>query len=282
METTPWYGVDTTVSAPTPVFEGDFAITNGQISVPITGMDKSWGYHMVITPAAGTNNNRYEAESATANHANLFSNASASNGKYIGQIDFSDSYVQYNVNAATAGTYKMDIHYANGTSANSTHNLSINGGASGAATYPVTGGWLSSGNSGTLTISVNLNAGSNTIRFTKGTTGYAELDYIQLAKPSAFILRSEAEKATVNHSVINRSGYASSDTYVGNIDFSDSYVEFSVNVPSTKTYSMEIGYANGTAANSTHSLSINGGASTTVTYPKTGNWSKDVPNLGGR
>ena len=283
VETTPWYGVDTAVSTPTPVFEGDFAIANGQISVPITGMNKSSGYNMVITPAAGTNNNRYEAENTTINHSTNYSNISASNGKYIGSMDFSDSYVQYTVNAATAGTYKMDIRYANGTAASSTHNLSINGGAAGAVTYPVTGGWLSSGNSGTVTVSVNLNAGSNTIRLSKGATGYAELDYVQLAKPAPFNLRVEAEKATVNHSVISTGDYASNNWFVGNIDYSDSYVEYNVNVPSTGTYSMEIGYANGTSANSTHSLSVNGGASTTVTYPTTGGWTKVYfPNNGTR
>jgi C1A family cysteine protease len=120
----------------------------------------------------------YEAENATVNHANIVSGTGASSGRYVAQIDFSDSYVDFNVNASTAGTYDMDIRYANGTGATSTHNMSVNGGPSQEVSYPVTNGW---GQFGTLRVNVSLNAGSNTIRLAKGSTGYAELDYIQLA-----------------------------------------------------------------------------------------------------
>jgi hypothetical protein len=120
----------------------------------------------------------YEAENATVNHANIVSGTGASSGRYVAQIDFSDSYVDFNVNASTAGTYDMDIRYANGTGATSTHNMSVNGGPSQEVSYPVTNGW---GQFGTLRVNVSLNTGSNTIRLAKGSTGYAELDYIQLA-----------------------------------------------------------------------------------------------------
>jgi hypothetical protein len=49
--------------------------------------------------------------------------------------------------------------------------------------YPPTAGW---GQFGTVSASVNLHAGYNTIRLAKGApffagaTGYAELDYLQL------------------------------------------------------------------------------------------------------
>ncbi|HEX3048712.1 MAG TPA: CBM35 domain-containing protein, partial [Bacillota bacterium] len=103
-----------------------------------------------------------------------------SNGQYVGQIDYSDSYVQFTVNVATTKSYTMTIRYANGTGANSTHNLSINGGTASTVTYSATGNWFHSNSGASLTRSVNLNAGNNTIRFTKGATGYAELDYIDI------------------------------------------------------------------------------------------------------
>jgi hypothetical protein len=71
----------------------------------------------------------------------------------------------------------MTIRYANGTGTNATHNLSVNGGSSQTVTYPATSGW---GQFGDKVVTVNLNAGANTIRLTKGATGYAELDYIKL------------------------------------------------------------------------------------------------------
>jgi hypothetical protein len=279
-EMTPWYGVDTAVSAPTTIFEGDFAITGGQISLPIANMDKSYGYHLIITPT-GANNTRYEAEKATVNQATVYSNSNASNGSYVGGINNSGSYVQFNVNVAAAGTYNMEIRYANGGTAGSTNLLSVNGGSSSTITYPVTGGWLSTGSNGTVKASVNLNAGSNTIQLAKG-TNYAEIDYIQLTPVQPFGLRLEAEKATVNHAVVDTSSYTSGQYFVGGIDYADSYVQFTAVVPTAGTYNMDIGYANGTSGHSTQLLSINGGAASTLTYGSTGNWSKHMPNYGAR
>lgn len=59
----------------------------------------------------------------------------------------------------------------------------------------------------------------------------------------------EAENAAVNRANIVNGTNASGGKYVG-----DSYVDFYVKVPTTKTYSMTIRYANGTGGNSTHNL----------------------------
>ncbi|WP_019910903.1 putative Ig domain-containing protein [Paenibacillus sp. HW567] len=119
----------------------------------------------------------YEAESATVNNANVNEAAGASAGKYIGQIDYPDSYVQFAVQAAAAGSYKLEIRYANGTGALSTQSLNVNNGSAQTISYPATAGW---GQFGTVSTTVNLNNGANTIRLSKGSTGYAELDYIRL------------------------------------------------------------------------------------------------------
>jgi hypothetical protein len=77
----------------------------------------------------------------------------------------------------------MTLGYANGTGATSTQGLAYNGGAWSTVSYPPTAGW---GRFGTVSTSVNLHAGYNTIRLAKGApffaggTGYAELDYLQL------------------------------------------------------------------------------------------------------
>lgn len=281
IEATPWYGVDTAVSGPIQVGEGDFGVTNNQISVPVSDMNASWGYHLIITPS-GTTKTRYEAEKATVTHANLFSNANASNGQYVGQIDLSDSAVTFTVNAASSGTYDVEVRYANGGTATSTQTLSVNGGAATSVSYPATGGWMSSGYNGVVHVRVNLNAGSNTLKFGNSGNGYAELDELQVQPVSDFPMRLEAENATVNHAVVDTSSYASSQWFVGQINYSDSYVQFNPTVPTAGTYYMDIGFANGTSANSTHLLSVNGAAASTVTYAPTGGWTKDVPNMGTR
>ncbi|WCT54121.1 CBM35 domain-containing protein [Paenibacillus kyungheensis] len=282
VESTPWYGVDTAVSQPTNEFEGDFTIENGQISVPLSQLKESSAYRLVITPGKQSSISRYEAENATIASANIFNNPNASNRKYVGTIDNQDSSVQFTVNAPVAGNYNLKIGYANGTNAQSTQELSVNNQASTTIQYPTTDGWLSQGNSNTLQTSVSLKAGSNTLKFNKGKTGYAELDYIQLQPVGDFKVRIEAEDAKINDATVSRSSFASNRQFVGKIDNPDSSVSFSVYAPASKTYHMEIGYGNGTTGNSTHNLSVNNQASTVITYPKTGGWIANLPNVGTR
>jgi hypothetical protein len=90
-------------------------------------------------------------------------------------INGSGNYVQFNVNVPTSGVYNMVVKYGNGSGADSTHNVSVNGGASKPIRY---------GNYGWNTwqwanMDVTLNAGNNTIKFAKG-INYAELDTIEL------------------------------------------------------------------------------------------------------
>jgi hypothetical protein len=84
-----------------------------------------------------------------------------------------------------------------------------------------------------------------------------------------------------NNTVVNANTFASSNAsngfYVGQIDNntdmrSDSFVDFTVNVPTARSYTMTIRYANGTGANSTHGLAYNGSAWSTVSYPPTSGW----------
>ncbi|WP_188193638.1 CBM35 domain-containing protein [Nonomuraea sp. SYSU D8015] len=89
--------------------------------------------------------------------------------------------------------------------------------------------------------------------------------------------RYEAENASVFRAQRLSASSASGGGYVGRIDNSgtprtDSYVDFVVNVPSARSYTMTIGYANATGATSTQGLAYNGGAWTTVSYPPTPAW----------
>ncbi|GAA4698545.1 CBM35 domain-containing protein [Phytohabitans rumicis] len=89
--------------------------------------------------------------------------------------------------------------------------------------------------------------------------------------------RYEAENAAVFHAQRLSAASASSGGYVGRIDNSTdfrthSYVDFIVNVPTARTYTMAIGYANGTGATSTQGLAYNGGGWSTVSYPPTAGW----------
>jgi hypothetical protein len=185
-------GRTTNQSAPVAVSTATYSVSNGSITVPVNSMDAWAAYQLLITPASGatTWQQRYEAENATAVNANRFASASASNGGYVGQIDGSansrnDSFVDFLVNVPAARTYTLTIGYANATGATSTQGLAYNGGAWSTISYPPTAAWGVFGS--TVSTTVTLNAGYNTIRLAKGApyysggTGYAELDYLHLS-----------------------------------------------------------------------------------------------------
>lgn len=87
----------------------------------------------------------------------------------------------------------------------------------------------------------------------------------------------EAENATVVNANRISSSSASNGGYVGQIDGTGnsrnaSFVDFIVNVPTTRSYTMSIRYANGTGSLSTHGLAYNGSGWSTVSYAPTAGW----------
>jgi Carbohydrate binding module (family 6) len=181
----------TAVGAPTTISDTTRTVTNGELTISVPNMNARHGYHLTVEPASGVPafQQRYEAENASVFRAQRLAGSGASNGWYVGRIDNSgdfrtDSYVDFVVNVPTARAYTMTIRYANGTGATSTQGLAYNGGAWSTVSYPPTAGWAQFGS---VTTTVNLRAGYNSIRLAKGSpffaggTGYAELDYVQLA-----------------------------------------------------------------------------------------------------
>lgn len=123
---------------------------------------------------------QYEAEKATrTSDTSLVTDPDASNGSKVGNINNATSGVTFSVRVPTAGSYVVNVRYDNGTGAASTHNVSVNGGTASSLSYPATVNW---GRYGWVQKTVSLNAGVNTIAFTKGTS-YAELDAIQVYQP---------------------------------------------------------------------------------------------------
>jgi len=191
---TPSSGRSANVTAPSLISTTNYTVTGGAITVPVTGMDNTGAYQLVITPQTGPSSSWqqvYEAENATVVNGIRYSSATASNAGYVGHIDGtgdarSDSFIDFIVNAPTTGTYNMSIKYANGGTSPSTQGLAYNGGPWSTVTYPVTGGW---GVFGTPVVkSLSLTAGYNVIRLAKGSpgftggSGFAELDSITLSQ----------------------------------------------------------------------------------------------------
>lgn len=130
---------------------------------------------------------RYDAEFATVVNAIKYNYRSEINvPNYVGGIDQATSYVEFAVDAPRAGAFTFAVAYANGTTSNATHTVTVNGSSAGTITYIPTGGWLSAADPRlyrtTANITVSLNPGVNRIRLTRG-TGFAELDYATLKYP---------------------------------------------------------------------------------------------------
>ena len=125
---------------------------------------------------------RYEAERAQrTSDTTLVTDRDTSNGRKVGGVNLSSSAVTFTVRPPAAGTYTLYVRYANGSGANSTHSVRVNGGTASSLTYPATVDW---GRYRFVSLDVSLNVGANTIQFSRG-TGFAELDVVHLAGSGA-------------------------------------------------------------------------------------------------
>lgn len=85
----------------------------------------------------------------------------------------------------------------------------------------------------------------------------------------------EAERATITDATIISQVDADNGSKVGYINNADSQVSFThVNMPTAGTYTVNVRYDNGSGATSTHSVTVNGAAPFTLSYPPTVDWNR--------
>jgi alpha-galactosidase len=150
--------------------------TTGTISASVP----AHGTVLYRVSRAGAPGNRHEAENATISQGTVESQHTGFSGSgYVNYTNVAGSYVQWAVNAASAGTVTLRFRYANGTTVNRPMNISVNGGTPVVVNFPGTGAWTTWQ---TATASAMLNAGSNTIRATANTAdGGPNADYLEVA-----------------------------------------------------------------------------------------------------
>jgi Carbohydrate binding module (family 35)/F5/8 type C domain len=120
----------------------------------------------------------FEAEQAALVQAAVSTASTASNGKYVAALDSADSAITFTVYAPGAGTYPVNVFYANGTGATATHNLVLNGAPNAkSVSYPATNAAGTFSNTQLVTVQVQMQAGANSLKFSQG-TGAASLDRI--------------------------------------------------------------------------------------------------------
>jgi hypothetical protein len=123
-------------------------------------------------PQPGTS---YEAESGTrGGQAAIRNSSGASGGALVGYVgNGTANYLQLNNISSTAGTHQVTVFYASGEARSLT--LSVNGGAATSVSTPSTGGWDTVGS---VTTTLTLAAGTNTIRIGNPTGWAPDLDRI--------------------------------------------------------------------------------------------------------
>ncbi|EHO49713.1 GH39 family glycosyl hydrolase [Lentilactobacillus kisonensis] len=197
---TPWYGVDTAVDSPKTVASGTVAVNNGSVSIPVKDMKASSGYQVVVTPTTDSSATgvqyvqpsagdpiRVEAEDSALFGAKTTIQTKSSypsGNKYVSGIDDTQSGVTFKPNALAAGTYKVEVGYANGYQDSAVDSVTLNNKPLQDLTMPYTTGWLDDSLNvhGTRRVvqygNVDLNKGENTFTLQKK-SGFAELDYVQ-------------------------------------------------------------------------------------------------------
>ncbi len=211
---------------------------------------------------------RYQAENATITPGTVDNNHVGFTGTGFANPDnVAGSFVEWAVNAESAGSQSLRIRYANGTTTNRPMDISVNGTV--VATNVAFNGTSSWDTWATSTVTANLNAGSNTVRATATTaTGGPNVDYLEVAPPAPASTTVEAESGTLSGAARLASCSACSGGqkvgFIGN--GSTNHVTLSVTAATSGTRQMTIaGLVNGTR---TFFVSVNGGAG--IQVPMTG------------
>jgi uncharacterized protein len=121
----------------------------------------------------GGGDTSYEAEAAgntLGGQAGARSSAGASGGALVGYVgNGTANFLQFNnvQGGSAGGSHQVTVYYASGENRSTT--ISVNGGTGISVSTPSTGGWDTVGS---VTVSLTLRAGANTVRF-GNPTGWA-------------------------------------------------------------------------------------------------------------
>jgi Carbohydrate binding module (family 35)/Subtilase family len=127
-------------------------------------------------PPAG----HFEAENAQLSQATVATNHTGFTGTgFVDYANVAGSFVEWTASRSKAGSARLTIRYANGTTANRPMTISVNGGAPMTVNFPSTGSWNTWG---TAMLTVNLPAGTDRIRATATVAaGGPNVDWLEIA-----------------------------------------------------------------------------------------------------
>jgi hypothetical protein len=299
------WGVDSTGLGASPgpyvLTEADFPVSNGQITVPLTGLKGASAYQVIVTPNKDlttlSSPNRYEAE-----YARLSGGARVTNGSNTGYSGtaFSEGYrgsstasTDFVVTAPANGYYDVGLRYSagprEGAPADRIGRISLNGAALTDLALPATTNWNTWK---TATTKVFLNAGINRINvgaFNDDDRDLFTVDYLDVTPATGTITAYEAESSANTRSgtaVVTSNSAASGGSYVGYVGAgAANTLRFNnVSAPAAGRYRMVVTYANGELGEGASNynsnivdrladISVNGGSAQRSYFRNTLGWS---------
>jgi hypothetical protein len=226
-----------------------------------------------IVPASANTVPSYEAEASTntlSGGARVLSCSGCSGDSTVGYVGNGGVLTFNNISANATGAYALTIAYASGEDRYA--NMSVNGGANSLLRFASTGSFTTVGK---LVVTVNLNAGNNTIAFSNSSGWGPDFDRITLP-PRLNLTFYEAEASTNTiaggASVSSCSG-CSGGNKVGYVGNGGTLTFNGVNASSAGTHTLVIYYLDSDGGR-TANLSINGGSATALNFSGTngGDW----------
>jgi Glycosyl hydrolases family 31/Carbohydrate binding module (family 35)/Carbohydrate binding module (family 6)/Domain of unknown function (DUF5110) len=263
---------------------GRFTDSNLQVHLRTGQQDVTaapWAGRALATCTVGT---LCEAEGLTLDGLGVDTNHGGFTGSgFAAGFEGGSSALSFDVTAATAGTYALDLRYANGLTDPRTLSLSVDGGAARQISFPPTANWDTWS---VLPVSLDLGAGKHTVSLThRGTdTGQLNLDSLAVVQPGAtypappppvctFGALCEAEDLALTgrmHLATDHGGYTGRGFAAGFEGVGDS-ATFTVDAPAAGDYDLTARYADGFGATGL-TVAVAGGASTPFVLPSTNDW----------
>jgi hypothetical protein len=257
---------------------------NGKTYVFASWSDGKAATHDISTPSTATTytatftesagQTLYEAENAVLSGAVVANNQTGFTGTgFADYVNASGDFVEWTVNAPTAGSYKLVFRFANGSTTSRPLAIAVNGSTvnSGLA-FPSTGAWSTWQ---TVSVTATLNAGNNKVRATSTGSSGPNVDHLALTSTTPPPSHTyEAESALLSGAVVanTKTGYTGTG-YADYINASGDFVEWTVNAPAAGSYTLVFRFANGSTAARALALAVNGTTVTTsLSFPMTGDW----------
>ena len=215
----------------------------------------------------------YQAENATLSGPVVSTeNAGYTGTGYADYQNASGDYVQWTVQASAAGTYMLEFRYANGGTTDRPLDIAVNGSDAGTAPFAPSASWSTWIVQG---LTVQLQAGTNTVRATATGAGGGNIDWLGISQDPVPAPQAtyQAEDATLSGPVVadTNAGY----TGTGYADYQNAtgdYVQWTVQAPAAATYLLEFRYANGGTGNRPLDIAVNGSDAGTAPFAPTGGW----------